>query len=411
MFDKNLSRRRLSRRTVHSEGWDGRIRRLRRAMRRIKIPRAPFVPPEVSASVVTHADEATIELANAVNCGIAIRDEQEAANVQVELASARADLAVGTDEIKELQAKRNEADKRRCGFDEKIEEAGVGHELVAPSPWLTLLIMFVAIVFETIALAVPMQLLGAVDLGGATTAALLLGFGYAVLLACLGKGVGHRLKYRSRWHLLEAENAGAIEAEGRPPSASLLIEDRVIGVALAAAGFALLAASVIREAAIKILAAAGQSQVAVSWPIFLALTLALFVAVAAIAYWKASPVAELHERLETPVRALDKLIEAKRRECFQSAARVAGLEIALQAIEARSENEQLAQLHLAAEEISLRRTANPNIYGVAIDPARIQNVIASPKNYIRRLRVPAIPDELTQRIEKIRRDVMSPAAN
>ena len=408
MFNRNPRRSRFSRRMLHSEGRTGRIRRLRRAIRRIKIPRAPSVSLEISSPVVTHADEATIELAHAANCGIADRHEQEAADVQVELATARTDLAAGTDELKELSGQRNTAVGRQHRFDEKIEEAGLGHELVAPSPWLTLLIMFVAIVFETIALAVPMQLLGAVDLGGATTAALLLGFGYAVLLACLGKGVGHRLKYRSRWHLLEAKNAGAIEAEGRPPSASPLIEDRVIGVALAAAGFALFAASIIREAAIKILAAAGQSQVAVSWPIFLALTLALFVAVAAIAYWKASPVAELHERLETPVRALDKLIEVKRRECFQSAARVAGLEIGLQAIEARSEDEQLAQLHLAAEEISLRRAANPNVYGVATDPKRVQNTITSPKNYVRRLRMPTVSDLLTPHIEATRREIASP---
>ena len=260
MFNRNPRRSRFSRRMLHSEGRTGRIRRLRRAIRRIKIPRAPSVSLEISAPVVTHADEATIELAHAANCGIAIRDEEEAATVQAELASARADLAAGTDEAKELQVKRCEADGRQRNFDEKVGEAGLGHELAAPSPWLTRLIMFVAIVFETIALAVPMQLLGAVDLGGATTAALLLGFGYAVLLACLGKGVGHRLKHRGRWHLLEAENAGETEAEGSPSPTNLLLEDRVIGVALAAAGFALLAASVIREAAIRILAAAGQSQ-------------------------------------------------------------------------------------------------------------------------------------------------------
>jgi hypothetical protein len=394
MFGKHSHGRRFGRQTVRSEGWNGRIRRLRRATRRIRIPRTQYSPPDVSAAVVTHADEATIELAHAANCGIAARDEEEAASVQAELASARADLAAGTDEVKEQQLKRGEADGRRRNFDEKVDEAGLGHELVAPSPWLTRLIMGVAIVFETIALAVPMQLLGAVDLGGATTAALLLGFGYAVLLACLGKGVGHRLKYRSRWHLLESVDAGENEIEGSPRSANLLLEDRVIVVALAAAGFALLAASVIREAAIRILAAAGQSQVAVSWPIFLALTLALFVAVAAIAYWKASPIAEAHARLEAPVRALDQLIESKRRKCYQAAAPVSGLEIKLQAIEVRSEHEQLAQLHLAAEEISLRRAANPHVYGVAIDPTHVQNVITSPKNYVRRLRVPTITNLL-----------------
>jgi hypothetical protein len=408
MFGKHLNRHHSRRPTLRLEGWNGRIRRLRRAMRKIKGSAAQYTAPDVTARVVTHADEATFERAHAANCGIAIRGEEEAASVQVELASARADLAAGTDEAKDLQVKRSEADGRRRNFDGKVEEAGLAHELVASSPWLTMLIMFVAIVFETIALAVPMQLLGAVDLGGATTAALLLGFGYAVLLACLGKGVGHRLKYRSRWHVLEVELEGVTKEEGRSPSVNMLIEDRVIAVALAAAGFALLAASVIREAAIKILASAGESQVAVSWPIFLALTLALFVAVAAIAYWKASPVAEVHARLEAPVKAYDQLIATKRRECYQAAARVAGHEIKLQAIEARNENDQLAQLHLAAEEICYRRAANPHVYGVAIDPTHVQNVITSPKNYIRRLRVPAIGDLLAPRIEAAKRDITPP---
>jgi hypothetical protein len=402
---------RSSRGVVFSEGRIGRLQRLRRATRRIEVPRVPIAPPVISAPVVTHADEAAIELAHAVNNAIAARNEQEIADIQIGLAAAQADLAPGEDDLRELHGRREEASKRQRAFDEKVEEAGHEHELVASSPWPVRLIQLVAIVFETIALAVPMQLLGAFDLGGATTAALLLGFGYAVLLACLGEGIGHRLKYQGRWHLLEAEDIDAEEAESRPQSPALVLENRVIASALAATGFALLAASVIREAAIKILAAAGESQVAVSWPIFLALTLALFVAVVAISFWRAAPVAEKHGQLEASAKALDGPIEATRRECFQTAARVAGLEIGLRAIEARNEKEQLAQLHLAAEEISFRRAANPHIYGVATEPARVQNVIVSPKNYVRRLRVPPIPDELTQRIEEIRRRAASPAAS
>ena len=411
MSNRNIRRAGSRQRTVFSEGRIGRLQRLRRVTRKIEVPRVPIAPPAVSAPVVTHADEATFERTHAANNAIAARNEQEAAAIKIELAAAQGDLAAGKDELRELNSRRAEACGRQREFDRKVEEAGLGHELVASSPWPVRLIQLVAIVFETVALAVPMQLLGAADLGGATTAALLLGFGYAVLLACLGEGVGHRLKYRGRWHLLEAEDINAAEAEGRPRPASLVLEDRVVASALAATGFALLAASVIREAAIKILAAAGESQVAVSWPIFLLLTLALFVAVVAISYWKAAPIAERHSRLKASVEAFDTPINATRRECFHGAALVDGYRTRLRAIEACNEEEQLTQLHLAAEEIAFRRAANPHIYGVATEPARVQNVIVSPKNYVRRLRVPAIPDELTQRIEEIRRDVTSPAAN
>jgi hypothetical protein len=407
MSIRGIKQSRLARRVLSREGRLGRRQRLRSATKRIKVPHLPSTPPVVTEPVVTHADEATIERTHAVNSAIAERNEQEAADIQVELASARADAEAVVDTLKELSGKRKDAIERRRDFAVKAEAARLGHELVASSHWPAVFITVVAILFETIALATPMQLLGAGDLGGAQLAALLLGFGYAVLLAVLSKGVGQRLKYKSRWSVLEADDPNTTEAEGHPRSVSSQTEDRVIISALASGALALVSAAVIRQAAIGILASAGQSQVAVSWPIFLMLTLAIFVAVAAISYWKAAPIAERYERLEVPVERLDRLIEAKRRECFQHAARVAGFEIRLQAIEGKNEDEQLAQLYLAAEEISLRRAANPHVYGIAINPARIQNTISNPKNYIRRLYVPQISDLLVSRVEGIRQEVAS----
>jgi hypothetical protein len=266
-------------------------------------------------------------------------------------------------------------------------------------------------------MATPMQLLGVLELGGSETAgeragaifALALAFCFAVLLAVLGAGAGERLRARGYRHVLEAEDPDAHERNGRPKSASASIDDGVIVAALVAGTLALVAAGVIRQAAVSLLAGSGESAVAISWPIFLALTLALFVAVGALAFWQARPLAGAHAQLDRAVGEADERVTATRRASLRHAAAIEACRVRLEAITACSHKAQLAQLQLGAEEIALRRLANQHLHGVTVEPETVQRFVEHPEQLVRPLVVPGAVTGMQQRIEAVRR-LGAPAA-
>lgn len=407
-------RRRPSRRHVPSEGQIGRRWRLRHAIQKIHPPKEPVQPAQPhDPSVVTFHDYATIDHARAITNSIAARDIQTASAIKAGTAATRGDLAAAEDELKHLHQERDKHATSREEFEHTVKEAGLGHELAPHSPWPTRIVKIAATVFEAITLAVPMQLLGVVDFGhgvghrqiiGAALA-FLLGIAYALLLAMLAEGVGKQLKHAHFRHVTQAEDTRDQEAEGWPKPIRAVVEGRVIAAAIIALAFALFAASLIREAAIKILAASGESHVAVGWPLFFMITVAVFAAVAAVAHWRSAPLADEHARLNAPVVRLDKQIESKRRETYNLAAQVEAAHVQIEAIKASSHEEQIGQLRLAGEEVGHRRGANAHIHGVGAEPGYVQDVLADPEKHVRPVTV--ADDELTDRIDRIRSHVTS----
>ena len=75
----------------------------------------------------------------------------------------------------------------------------------------------------------------------------------------------------------------------------------------------MLAASVVLEAAVGILAAAGQNAVQVSWLVFLLLTLGVFVGL--LGYWTANPIAKVYGEMNDGIAKQREDVERKRREC------------------------------------------------------------------------------------------------
>ena len=268
-----------------------------------------------------------------------------------------------------------------------------------------------AAVFETIAFAVPMQLIGVVDFGGATSSqrvgaflAVAMGAAYALMMTFLADGVGKELKRRRYRHVLEQDTAEA-EAEGWPRPATTMMDDRMLVAAAGALAVALFAAAVIRQAAIKILADAGQSHVTISWAIFLLLTAGVFTAVLAVAYWTTRPLAEENRRLRTAVAAVDTRLNAIRRECNGLLARIEHCRTRIETVEHCSAEEQMAQLRLAAAQIEHRRGANAHVHGSVADNAHVQDVIENPERHVRPLHRPSIADELRDRIQRTRNHV------
>ena len=97
----------------------------------------------------------------------------------------------------------------------------------------------------------------------------------------------------------------------------------------------------------------------------------------ALGYWVANPIARTYAEINHGIDQRVKKIDAKRRACYRAAGRVETCEKELEMIEARSPLDQLAQLHLAAEEIDSRGGGNAHVYGPATDPEPIQDVIGS----------------------------------
>jgi hypothetical protein len=176
----------------------------------------------------------------------------------------------------------------------------------------------------------------------------------------------------------------------------------MIALAVVGGGLALLAASVVREAAVAILAAAGQNAVQVSWWVFLSLTFGIFLGLVCLGYWAANPIAKVYAEMNDGISTLGKRIDAKRHASYKLAARVDAHQKHLHMIDARSRHDQLIQLHLAAQEVAWRGAANPHIYGVTVDPSRIQDVIGDPSKHVRDLTLPSLEDRLTGRIDEIR---------
>lgn len=332
-----------------------------------------------------------------------------------QLANSQADQAAAEDELKKLHEEQDEAVEHRTEYVEKVRKAGLGHKLVRHRP-VTLAVgitVAMAVMFETISMSSPMALLGVLDFGANAHAeerlgaflALLLALGYAVVLAVLSKWAGGELKSRHYRHLIEAENAEDDEAEDRPRTAHALFADRIVLLAVVGGVGALLAASVVREAAVAILAGAGQNTVQVSWWVFMLLTLGVFIGLLALGYWAANPIAKVYAEMNDGISKQGRQIDAKRRECFKDAARVDTHQKQHQMIDARSRHEQFTQLHLTAEEIAWRGAGNPHIYGVTIDPTRIQDVINDPGKHVRDLTLPSVEDKLTERIRQIRESV------
>lgn len=405
-----MAKNKTNRSRLRPEGRSGRHWRQRRAGKKILVPKGTPQPIQPTAAIVTHHDEGSVQNAHAVTAAIVAHDEQEAASVHSQLGDTQGELAASEDELKKDEADRSEQVERRSRFVDKVELAGLGHKVVDHATKLVWLVAGVAIMFEALAMSSPMQLLGVVDFGGGAKTrefigaffALLLGIGYAVVLAVLSKRAGEELARRHYRGLLEAEDTHDEGAEDQPRPVSAVFADKVVAVAFVGGGLALLAASVVREAAVAILAAAGQTTVPVSWWVFLALTLGVFVALVCLGYWQANPIAKTYAEINTSISNLDKQIASKRRECFKLAGRVDSYQKQLQMIEARSLHDQLIQLHLAAEEVAWRGAANPHIYGIAKDPTHVQDVVTNPTNHVRSLRVPSLPDTLSQRIENIR---------
>jgi len=398
--------------SMRREGFRGRGWRRRQASKKMPVPKGTVQRIDPLEPTHTHADTATLENAKAVTAVIVARDEHEAAGVHAELAGAQAEQGASQDELGQLETEQAKQVEHRDEYVEKVRKAGLGHKLVR-NPAVTLAVAFtvgMAILFETISMSSPMALLSAFDFGGnaqtrervGAVLAMLLALGYAVVLAVLSKRAGAELKSRHYRHLVEAEHVDDEAADDRPRTAHAVFADRMIAIAVVGGALALLAASVVREAAVSILAAAGQNAVQVSWWVFLALTMGVFIGLVALGYWAANPVAKVYGELTSGISKLTKRIDAKRRECYGHAARVDRHEKQLSMIDARSRHEQLVQLHLAAEEIAWRGGGNPHIYGVTIEPSRIQDVVNDPSKHVRDLTLPSLEDKLTERIEAIR---------
>jgi hypothetical protein len=402
----------MKRTHLHREGSRGRRWRRRVASKKLLVPKGAVEPIKPIGPVHTHDDTATVENAHAVTAVFVARDEEEAQSVHEQLGNAESDQAAAEDELHKLQSDQTNAEAQRDEYTEKVREAGLGHMLVR-RPAVTMAIaiaMFAAIGFETISMSSPMALVSAIDFGGSAKAqerigailALLLALGYATVLAILSKRAGGELKARHYRHVLEAENADDEAAEDRPPTNHAQFADGMVWVAVAAGLAALLGASLVREAAVAILASDSTDAVPISWWIFAALTMGIFVGLFALGYWAANPIAKAYAELNHGIDARGKQIDAKRRECYRAAARVETCHKRFQMIEARSKHDQLAQLHLAAEEIAWRSGGNVHIYGVAADPDPIEDVIRKPGEHVRDLTLPSADRKLDGRIQDIR---------
>jgi len=406
------NKNRTSSARLRREGRGGRSWRHRQANKKILVPRGTQQPLQPAAPTHTHHDTATIANAHAVMTTIAALGEEEALGVHVQLNEDQADEAAAEDELGQLNGERGKQVERRDEYVEKARKIGLGHKLVR-QPLLTVAVAVtvgLAIMFETLSMSSPMALLGVLDFGvGAHTQerlgaifAALLALGYASVLAVVSKRAGAELKARHYRLLIEADQTDGEGAEGRPRTVHAVFADWMVGVALIGGGLALYAASIVRETAVGILAGAGQNTVHVSWWVFLALTLGIFVGLVAVGYWAANPIAKVLAEMEAGISNLGEQIDAKRRECYKLAARVDAHQKQLQMIDARSRHEQLVQLHLALEEIARRAAANPHIYNTVVDPSHVQDVISDPSRHVRDLTLPSLKDKLTPRINTIR---------
>jgi hypothetical protein len=402
----------MKRKHLRREGSRGRRWRRREVSKKILVPKGTVEPIQPIGPIHTHDDTATIENAHAVTAAIVVRDELEAHSVHEHLGSAEADQAAAEEELQVLEADQKRAEEHRDEYTEKVRGGGLGHMLVGrPSVTLAVTVaMIAAILFETISMSSPMALVSAIDFGGGARVqewigavlALLLALSYATLLAILSKRAGSELKGRHYRHLLEAEHADDEAAEDRPPTKHALFADRMVWLAVGAGLAALLGASLVREAAVAILASASTNAVPISWWVFAALTMGIFVGLFTLGYWAANPIAKTYAEINYGIERRGKGIDAKRRECYQAAARVETREKQLQMIEARSRREQLSQIHLAAEEVGWRSGGNPHIYGVAADPQPIDDVIRNPGKHVLDLSLPSAERNLRVRIQEIR---------
>lgn len=402
----------MKRKHLRREGSRGRRWRRREVSKKILVPKGTVEPIHPIGPIHTHDDTATIENAHAVTAAIVARDEQEAHSVHEQLGNAESDQAAAEEELQELQTDQTKAEEHREEYTDKVRSAGLGHMLVRRSS-VTLAVtvaMLAAILFETISMSSPMALVSAIDVGGSAQAqervgavlALLLALGYATVLAILSKRAGSELKARHYRHVLEAEHSDDEAAEHRPPTKHALFADRMVWLAVAAGLAALLGASLVREAAVAILASASTNAVPVSWWVFAALTMGIFVALLALGYWSANPIAKAYAEMNHGIGRRGNQIDAKRRECYEAAGCVEACEKQLLMIEARSHHDQLSQLHLAAEEIAWRSGGNPHIYGVTADPQPIQDVLRNPDKHVRELSLPSAARNLRPRIQEIR---------
>jgi hypothetical protein len=402
----------MKRNHLHREGSRGRRWRRREAKRKILVPKGAVEPIKPIGPVHTHDDTAIIENAHAVTAGIVAREEQKAHSVHEQLGNAESDQAAAEDELQKLEHDQTKAEEQRDEYTEKVRDAGLGHMLVR-RPAVTAAItiaMLAAIGFETISMSSPMALVSAIDFGGSAKAqerigailALLLALGYATVLAILSKRAGGELKARHYRHVLEAEHPDDEAADDRPPTKHALFAERMVWLAVAAGLAALLGASLVREAAVAILASASTDAVSISWWVFAALTMGIFVGLFALGYWAANPIAKSYAELNHGIDVRGKQIDAKRRECYRAAARVETCQKRFQMIEERSRHDQLVQLHLAAEEIAWRSGGNVHIYGVAADPKPIEDVIRKPGEHVRTLTLPSAQRNLDDRIRDIR---------
>lgn len=400
--------------------WEGRrVRnwRRRQASKKIPVPKGTVERIEPLEPTYTHADASTVENAHAVTAAIAAHAEHEAAQVHARRAIAQADQAASQDELGHLRKEQSRQLTRRDEYQQAVQKLGLAHKLV-PHRAVTFavaIVVLMAIMFETISMSSPMALLSAFDFGGSAQTrervgavlAMLLALGYAVVLAVLSKRAGAELKTRHYRHVIEAEHVDDEAAEDRPRTDHAVFADRMVAVAIVGGVLALLAASVVREAAVAILAAAGQNAVQVSWWVFLALTFGVFIGLVALGYWSANPIAKVHEELNAGIAKVKAQVDVKRRQCYRDAARVDAHEKELREIDARSRRLQEGELHRAAEEIGWRGTGSPHIYGVTVDPNRVHPVVIDPSRHVRDLTLPSLEDTLNVRLAEIR-DAMAP---
>ena len=363
---------------LQREGSRGRRRRKREASKKILVPKGTVEPIEPIGPVHVHDDKATIENAHAVTAGIVARDEQEAQSVHQQCNEAEADGREAEEKVSKLQDEQDEAENHRKGFVEKVQRAGLGHMLV-PHPSMaisTVVVMIAAIGFEGISMSSPMALVSAIDFGGSANTqervgavlALLLAFAYATVLSILSKRAGSELRSRQYRHVLEGENTGDEAVDDRPPTRHAVLANRMVWLAVGGGLSALFGASLVREEAVAILASASSNTAPVSWWVFAALTMGVFIGVFCLGYWSANPIAKAYAEINDEIRERGRLIDATRGECYQAAGRVESCEMTLSMIDSRSRHEQLSQLHLAAEEIAWRDGGNLHICGVTTDP-------------------------------------------
>ena len=412
-----FKRHRVRRPHVRSEGRFGHRQRRREAEQKLRAPQTQPTSRQPLDEMAVHQEERDLHQTHAVNRAIATHATEEATEVRAEEAAAEASLSAREEELHRAEEARDKSASRQQEFVQRIKEQGLGHQLARAKGWLKGFVDTTAVVFETIGVASPLQLYGTPDFGFAgrpeqivgAVLALVMGFGYAVVLTVLADGVGKELKRLRYRHVLEGDTSDA-EAEGWPRPAAVDSDRRVIALALGSLVLAVFSAALVRQVEVRILAGAGQDHALVAWPVFFVLTAAVFIAVLAASYWWSRPIADENDRLKAEVDGLDKAVDAKREACHKLVGKIETCRTRIETIQNCATHDQHGQIHLAVSNLFHRRGANAHVFDIVTDPTHVMGVINNPQDHVHDVQVREVADGIRQRIEEIRSRAKAPQA-